>query len=71
MMSHGVLKLPPGFRFHPTDEELVIQYLRRRALSIPLPAAIISDIDISKHDPWDLPGEYLLNHLYLFFFLRL
>ncbi|XP_031474684.1 NAC domain-containing protein 83-like [Nymphaea colorata] len=57
MMSHGVLKLPPGFRFHPTDEELVIQYLRRRALSIPLPAAIISDIDICKYDPWDLPGD--------------
>ncbi|KAF0914411.1 hypothetical protein E2562_028499 [Oryza meyeriana var. granulata] len=50
-------QLPPGFRFHPTDEELVVQYLRRRALSHPLPAAVIPDVhDAAVLDPWDLPG---------------
>uniref|UniRef100_J3MZ23 NAC domain-containing protein n=1 Tax=Oryza brachyantha TaxID=4533 RepID=J3MZ23_ORYBR len=50
-------QLPPGFRFHPTDEELVVQYLRRRALSRPLPAAVIPDVhDAAVLDPWDLPG---------------
>ncbi|CAN6204978.1 unnamed protein product [Urochloa humidicola] len=50
-------QLPPGFRFHPTDEELVVQYLRRKALSRPLPAAVIPVVhDVSGLDPWDLPG---------------
>ncbi|XP_062198637.1 NAC domain-containing protein 83-like [Phragmites australis] len=50
-------QLPPGFRFHPTDEELVVQYLRRKALSCPLPAAVIPVVhDVARRDPWDLPG---------------
>ncbi|TKW34041.1 hypothetical protein SEVIR_2G279100v4 [Setaria viridis] len=50
-------QLPPGFRFHPTDEELVVQYLRRKALSRPLPAAVIPVVhDGARLDPWDLPG---------------
>lgn len=53
---NGVVKLPPGFRFHPTDEELVLQYLRRKLFSYPLPASIIPEIDLARHNPWDLPG---------------
>lgn len=53
----GVIKLPPGFRFHPTDEELVVQYLKRKVLSYPLPASIIPEVDVCKSDPWDLPGD--------------
>ncbi|ONK56136.1 uncharacterized protein A4U43_C10F4490 [Asparagus officinalis] len=49
-------RLPPGFRFRPTDEELVVQYLKRKATSSPLPAAIIPEIVLGNHDPWDLPG---------------
>lgn len=56
-----MIKLPPGFRFHPTDEELVVQYLRRKALSYPLPAAIIPEIDLLKFNPWDLPGKFEFN----------
>uniref|UniRef100_A0A0D9XZ89 NAC domain-containing protein n=1 Tax=Leersia perrieri TaxID=77586 RepID=A0A0D9XZ89_9ORYZ len=51
--------LPPGFRFRPTDEELVVHYLRRRALDAPLPAAVdIPDVRLLAHDPSDLlpPG---------------
>lgn len=55
-IKHGVLRLPPGFRFHPTDEELVVQYLKRKVLCCPLPAAVIPEINLSKYDPWDLPG---------------
>ncbi|XP_074584695.1 NAC domain-containing protein 83-like [Curcuma longa] len=56
---HGsVLRLPPGFRFHPTDEELVVQYLKRKIHSCPLPASIIPDIiNLRNYDPWDLPGD--------------
>lgn len=53
--------LPPGFRFHPTDEELVIHYLKRKADSSPLPVAIIADVDLYKHDPWELPGKLNQN----------
>ncbi|KAK3145903.1 hypothetical protein QOZ80_3BG0258980 [Eleusine coracana subsp. coracana] len=45
----------PGFRFHPTDEELVTFYLRRKVARKPLSIEIIKDMDIYKHDPWDLP----------------
>jgi len=56
-VKNGVLRLPPGFRFHPTDEELVVQYLKRKVLSSPLPASIIPEVDVCKSDPWDLPGD--------------
>ncbi|MCO5582201.1 hypothetical protein L7F22_036091 [Adiantum nelumboides] len=48
--------LPPGFRFHPTEEELVGFYLRRRAAGLRLPARVIPDVDLYKHEPWELPG---------------
>ncbi|XP_062188650.1 transcription factor JUNGBRUNNEN 1-like [Phragmites australis] len=45
----------PGFRFHPTDEELVTFYLRRKVAGKRLSIEIIKDFNIYKHDPWDLP----------------
>lgn len=57
-MKNGVLRLPPGFRFHPTDEELVVQYLKRKVYDCPLPASIIPEVDVCKSDPWDLPGNF-------------
>ncbi|KAL1551023.1 putative NAC domain-containing protein 94 [Salvia divinorum] len=45
----------PGFRFHPTDEELVGFYLTRKIHHKPLSIELIKQIDIYKYDPWDLP----------------
>nr|GMD07567.1 putative NAC domain-containing protein 94 [Ipomoea batatas] len=45
----------PGFRFHPTDEELVGFYLKRKIQQRPLPIELIKQVDIYKYDPWDLP----------------
>ncbi|KAK4362730.1 hypothetical protein RND71_017971 [Anisodus tanguticus] len=56
-VKDGAIKLPPGFRFQPTDEEIVFQYLIRKTFSCPLPASIIPEINICKHDPRDLPGD--------------
>ncbi|KAL3021303.1 hypothetical protein AAZX31_05G188700 [Glycine max] len=56
-VKNGVSKLPPGFRFQPTDEELVFQYLKCKVFSYPLPASIIPEINVCKYDPWDLPGN--------------
>ncbi|KAK4792470.1 hypothetical protein SAY86_022905 [Trapa natans] len=57
MKQSSVIKLPPGFRFHPTDEELVVQYLKRKVYSFRLPASVIPEVDVCKLDPWDLPGD--------------
>jgi hypothetical protein len=57
MMSGGQdLQLPPGFRFHPTDEELVVHYLCRRCTGAPIAVPIIAEIDLYKFDPWQLPS---------------
>ncbi|XP_016703994.2 transcription factor JUNGBRUNNEN 1 isoform X3 [Gossypium hirsutum] len=45
----------PGFRFHPTDEELVGFYLRRKVEKKPISIELIKQIDIYQYDPWDLP----------------
>ncbi|KAJ9147630.1 hypothetical protein P3X46_029767 [Hevea brasiliensis] len=45
----------PGFRFHPTDEELVGFYLKRKIKQQTLPIELIKQVDIYKYDPWDLP----------------
>ncbi|MED6125165.1 hypothetical protein PIB30_066100 [Stylosanthes scabra] len=45
----------PGFRFHPTDEELVSFYLKRKLDKKPISIELIKQIDIYKYDPWDLP----------------
>lgn len=47
----------PGFRFHPTDEELVGFYLQRKIQLQPLPIELIKQVDIYKYDPWDLPSK--------------
>jgi hypothetical protein len=49
----------PGFRFHPTNEELVTFYLQRKVAGKRLSIEIIKEFDIYKHDPWDLPSTYL------------
>ena len=54
--AEAELNLPPGFRFHPTDEELVVYYLCRKVARQQLPVPIIAEVDLYKFDPWDLPG---------------
>jgi len=48
----------PGFRFHPTDQELVGFYLKRKVEKKGFSFDIIREIDIYKHDPWDLPSMF-------------
>jgi hypothetical protein len=49
-------ELLPGFWFHPTDQELIIHYLRKKVSSSNLEVVIIADVDIYKFNPWELPG---------------
>eukprot|EP01018_Ginkgo_biloba_P012370 Gb_05670 [translate_table: standard] len=57
----GRFSLPPGFRFHPTDEELVSYYLKRRVCGRRLQFDAISEVDLYKCEPWDLPGKSSLQ----------
>ncbi|KQJ87798.1 NAC domain-containing protein 83-like [Brachypodium distachyon] len=61
------LGLPIGFRFMPNDEELTV-YLRKKALSLPLPSDIIPVADLAGIHPADLPGGEA--HEEKFFFSR-
>ncbi|XP_022158808.1 NAC domain-containing protein 17-like [Momordica charantia] len=47
---------PPGFRFHPTDEELILYYLKRKICGRKIKLDIIADTDVYKWDPEELPG---------------
>ncbi|CAN1221487.1 Transcription factor JUNGBRUNNEN 1 [Linum grandiflorum] len=50
----GISSLP-GFRFHPTDEELVGFYLRRKVEKKALKMDLIKLVDVYKYQPWELP----------------
>ncbi|KAI3982363.1 hypothetical protein MKX01_041201 [Papaver californicum] len=52
--------LPPGFRFHPTDEELVVYYLDRKINNQIIELEIIPEVDLYKCEPWDLPDKSYL-----------
>ncbi|KFK35527.1 hypothetical protein AALP_AA4G002300 [Arabis alpina] len=54
------MSLPPGFRFHPTDEELVAYYLNRKVNDQTIELEIIPEIDLYKCEPWDLPEKSFL-----------
>uniref|UniRef100_A0ACD5UFD7 Uncharacterized protein n=1 Tax=Avena sativa TaxID=4498 RepID=A0ACD5UFD7_AVESA len=62
------LELPPGFRFHPTDEELLVHYLRKKAAKVPLPVTIIAEVDLYKFDPWELPEKATFGEREWYFF---
>ncbi|KAJ8618415.1 hypothetical protein MRB53_014601 [Persea americana] len=52
--------LPPGFRFHPTDEELVSYYLKRKIQGLKIELDIIPEIDLYKCEPWELADKSFL-----------
>nr|WLO57532.1 transcription factor NAC 721089 [Lonicera caerulea] len=60
------LSLPPGFRFYPTDEELLVQYLCRKIAGHHFNLQVIGDIDLYKFDPWVLPSK-ICFHIPQFF----
>ncbi|KAG4910856.1 hypothetical protein JHK87_056972 [Glycine soja] len=53
--------LAPGFRFHPTDEELVIYYLKRKVSGKSFRFDAISEVDIYRSEPWDLADKSRLK----------
>ncbi|KZV34250.1 hypothetical protein F511_21735 [Dorcoceras hygrometricum] len=62
------MELPPGFRFHPTDEELITHYLSKKVLDSSFSCIAIGDVDMNKIEPWDLPWRANLGEKEWYFF---
>ncbi|KAA8544537.1 hypothetical protein F0562_022549 [Nyssa sinensis] len=46
--------VPPGFRFHPTDEELLHYYLKKKVSFQKFDMEVIGEVDLNKIEPWEL-----------------
>ncbi|KDP31273.1 hypothetical protein JCGZ_11649 [Jatropha curcas] len=62
------MDLPPGFRFHPTDEELISHYLYKKVLDINFSSRAIGDVDLNKSEPWELPWKAKMGEKEWYFF---
>ncbi|KAL0461099.1 UNVERIFIED_CONTAM: NAC domain-containing protein 21/22 [Sesamum latifolium] len=61
--------LPPGFRFYPSDEELVCHYLYNKITNQQLLIhATLVDVDLHTCEPWQLPDVAKLNSNEWYFF---
>ncbi|KAL1815050.1 hypothetical protein ACET3Z_017624 [Daucus carota] len=57
MTGNGQLSVPPGFRFHPTDEELLYYYLKKKVSYESIDLDVIREVDLNKLEPWDLKDK--------------
>jgi len=57
--------LPPGFRFYPSDEELVLHYLYKKVTNEEVLKGTLMEIDLHICEPWQLPGIYDLVNLHI------
>ncbi|KAM0834424.1 hypothetical protein ACQ4PT_063584 [Festuca glaucescens] len=64
------LELPPGFRFHPTDEEVITSYLTPKVLDEFFSCLVMADVDLNKCEPWDLPSKAKMGEKEWFFFVH-
>ncbi|XP_004242189.2 NAC domain-containing protein 79 [Solanum lycopersicum] len=60
--------LPPGFRFHPSDEELITYYLSNKVSDFSFTTRAIADVDLNKSEPWDLPAKSSMGEKEWYFF---
>ncbi|KAL2516076.1 NAC domain-containing protein [Forsythia ovata] len=67
-MENNQLDLPPGFRFHPTDEELITHYLSKKVLDSNYSAIAIGEVDMNKIEPWELPWRAKIGEKEWYFF---
>ncbi|CAN6811018.1 unnamed protein product [Brassica oleracea] len=66
IMVNGSMKLPVGYRFHPTEQELILHYLLPKAFASPLPSSIIPVFDVFFSHPLTFPGDQEERQRYFF-----
>ncbi|KAJ6799248.1 protein CUP-SHAPED COTYLEDON 3-like [Iris pallida] len=63
--------LPPGFRFYPSDEELVCHYLYKKVTNERVSSGTMVEVDLHTREPWELPEvAKLTNNEWYFFSFR-
>ncbi|GKV07529.1 hypothetical protein SLEP1_g19289 [Rubroshorea leprosula] len=65
-----ILDLPPGFRFHPTDEEIITHYLTQKVMNSRFSASAFGEVDLNKCEPWDLPKKAKMGEKEWYFFCQ-
>ncbi|XP_055830566.1 protein CUP-SHAPED COTYLEDON 3-like [Solanum dulcamara] len=60
--------LPPGFRFYPSDEELISHYLYKKIANQEVIKGTLVEIDLHICEPWQLPEVAKLNSNEWYFF---
>ncbi|KAG8370815.1 hypothetical protein BUALT_Bualt13G0022700 [Buddleja alternifolia] len=60
--------LPPGFRFYPSDEELICHYLYKKIANEQVLRGTLVEIDLHSCEPWQLPEVAKLNSDEWYFF---
>uniref|UniRef100_A0A0E0H628 NAC domain-containing protein n=1 Tax=Oryza nivara TaxID=4536 RepID=A0A0E0H628_ORYNI len=75
LISMMEANLPPGFRFHPRDEELVVDYLYHKLSGGGGAGAgefyggvAMVDVDLNKCEPWELPDAARVGATEWYFF---
>ncbi|KAH9611888.1 hypothetical protein KSS87_003370 [Heliosperma pusillum] len=63
---NGQSRVPPGFRFHPTEEELLQYYLRKKVANEKIDLDVVFEIDLNRLEPWDIQGTTPQNDWYFF-----
>ncbi|CAA7031449.1 unnamed protein product [Microthlaspi erraticum] len=66
IMVNGGRKLPIGYRFHPTEQELILHYLLPKTFASPLPSSIIPVFDVFFSHPLTILGGHKEKQRYFF-----
>ncbi|XP_020583464.1 NAC domain-containing protein 92-like [Phalaenopsis equestris] len=64
------LCLPPGFRFHPTDEEIITHYLFEKITDQNFKSIALGEASFNDCEPWDLPGKAKMGEKEWYFFCQ-
>ncbi|KAL4334595.1 hypothetical protein GQ457_07G035780 [Hibiscus cannabinus] len=60
-MSIEASSMFPGFRFSPTDAELISYYLKKKLDGYDKCVEVIPEVEICRYEPWDLPDKSVIK----------